>query len=160
MINEFLDRVAFEPIDRLRHDPKERNMAEPLTPKCPKCKSINIFLEKVGHAIWCNCPDCKTGYGLKQLADFAQFFQPEDQPSPAVTLGGAVYVDNPQFRGYGIAQYDNGGHRRIGVLLENGNTWEYDAATVRTATPDEYHKMPHLIRKLAAQPSPEGESKP
>lgn len=74
-------------------------------------------------------------------------------PAESIKLNVPVYVENEQFTGYGIAQYDTGLRKRaIGVLLENGNTWEYDAATVRNALPDEYHKMPRVIQ--AAPPVP------
>jgi hypothetical protein len=53
-----------------------------------------------------------------------------------------VRVDNPQFRGFGLVQYDNGFKspripRTIGVLLENGNVWEYAADTVRLVTAED-----------------------
>lgn len=73
--------------------------------------------------------------------------------------GTPVYVDNPQFTGYGIAQGDSGSRKRvISVQLENGNTWNYDADTVRNALPDEYHKMPRAIQDLAAPPAPHKET--
>lgn len=68
-----------------------------------------------------------------------------------VKLGGMVYVSNQQFTGYGIAVCDSGNRKRvIGVLLENGNTWNYDAETVRNALPDELHKAPRALRERLA----------
>jgi hypothetical protein len=96
-------------------------------------------------------------FEIYRLSDFAAFFTPSAEPR--ITLGMQVFVDNPQFTGYGIAQYDTGDRKRcIGVLLENGHTWEYDIATVRNAELDELPKMPRAIRDYK-RPSV-GESQP
>lgn len=71
----------------------------------------------------------------QQMADFAEDVAKEiaqRQKPTLFTKGQIVQVDNPQYRGKGIVQYDSGARKRIvGVLLENGNTWNYDADTVK-----------------------------
>ena len=45
--------------------------------------------------------------------------------------GERVIVNHPRYQGKGIVQYDTGNRQRmIGVLLGNGNTWEYEVGTV------------------------------
>lgn len=47
------------------------------------------------------------------------------------SCGERVIVDNPRYRGKGIVRYDTGKRgRMVGVLLGNGNTWEYEFETV------------------------------
>jgi hypothetical protein len=42
-----------------------------------------------------------------------------------------VRVNHPRFHGEGTVQYDSGVRPRVvGVLLENGNVWEYEVETV------------------------------
>lgn len=78
-----------------------------------------------------------------------------------VKSGSMVYVDNEKFTGYGIAM--SGPSQRkscISVWLENGNTWEYDAATVRNALPDEYHRAPRaLCERFGPSPEEKGAEK-
>lgn len=46
--------------------------------------------------------------------------------------GQRVRVNNSRFTGEGVAQYDTGSRGRVvGVLLENGNVWEYEVETVK-----------------------------
>lgn len=83
------------------------------------------------------------------------------EANPKSFLGLPVYVDNPQFTGYGIAKYDSGDRKRvIGVLLENGNTWEYDATTVREARHEELPKMPRAIREQFTAPTSVPQAEP
>lgn len=73
--------------------------------------------------------------------------EPASQTTYSLTQGRNVYVDCPQFTGYGIAQYDTGDRKRcIGVLLENGNTWDYPIEAVRVANEDETGKFPPHMR--------------
>jgi Na+/proline symporter len=69
---------------------------------------------------------------------------------PPFSKGAPVYVENHQFTGYGLAQHDTAAEKRVvSVLIENGNTWNYDVNTVRNATPEEFEKMPRYIRERA-----------
>lgn len=112
---------------------------------CPLFENNPSYLFKNGDSLsgW-------SGLAMYAWAQFyaARFFSPAQRPQvEPIKFGQPVYVKNPQFAGYGIAQYDSGSRKRvIGVLLENGNTWDYDADTVRNATPEEYDKMPNIIR--------------
>lgn len=55
-----------------------------------------------------------------------------EQWIPLFTEGQTVSVNHPRYRGEGTVAYDTGARKRvIGVLLENGNTWEYEVETVR-----------------------------
>ena len=51
---------------------------------------------------------------------------------PLFVEGQHVIVNNPRYHGPGIVQYDSGVPRRrvIGVLLGNGNVWNYEVETV------------------------------
>lgn len=119
------------------------------SPRCPKCRGNNLPIEHIDE-LGCDgviCKSCGANFNIASAADFAQFFTPSAREKH-ITLGMQVFVDNPQFTGYGIAQYDTGDRKRcIGVLLENGHTWEYDIATVRNAELDELPKMPRAIRE-------------
>lgn len=45
--------------------------------------------------------------------------------------GQGVIVNHPRYCGKGVVQYDTGMRKRmVGVLLGNGNTWEYEVDTV------------------------------
>ena len=49
----------------------------------------------------------------------------------AFVSGERVIVNHPRYHGKGIVQYDTGNQERmIGVLIGNGNTWEYEYDTV------------------------------
>lgn len=89
-----------------------------------------------------------VGFWIYKYKLAEQLPRPEVAAAEQVKLGGMVYVNNQQFTGYGIAVCDSGNRKRvIGVLLENGNTWNYDAETVRNAQPDEFHKAPRVLRE-------------
>jgi hypothetical protein len=54
-----------------------------------------------------------------------------ERDKPLFKYGETVFVDNSRYKGSGVVQYDTGTRgRMVGVLLENGNTWEYEIATV------------------------------
>ncbi len=86
-----------------------------------------------------------------------EFFAPapaQEPPNESV-VGKIVRVDHPRFNGYGFAQYDSGDRSRvIGVVLENGNTWDYEIETVRAATPEEIDKAPKAVRERLAPAQP------
>lgn len=45
--------------------------------------------------------------------------------------GQRVIVNHPRYRGKGIVRYDTGERKRVvGVLIPNGNIWEYESDTV------------------------------
>jgi hypothetical protein len=48
--------------------------------------------------------------------------------NPDLKRGDRVWVDNPRYHGEGAVAYVKPG--MVGVLLENGNTWDYETATV------------------------------
>ena len=136
----------------------ERLAASPVpsaAPTCPRCGDSRegFYFSAIG-SVGCvvHCRKCGEGFDCTyDLNDFAAFFSPQAR-GYTLLQGRNVYVDNPQFQGYGIAQYDSGERKRvIGVLLENGNTWEYDAATVRAAREDERDKFPPHMRLLASE---------
>ena len=55
---------------------------------------------------------------------------------PTFNKGDRVRVNHPHYHGEGIVQYDSGYRPRvIAVLLENGNTWDYEVDTVTLLTP-------------------------
>lgn len=51
---------------------------------------------------------------------------------PMYKHGARVVVDHPRYKGEGHVAYNK--PRVVGVLLGNGNTWEYEAETVRPCT--------------------------
>lgn len=54
-----------------------------------------------------------------------------EEESELFVSGQRVIVNNPRYHGSGIVQYDTGTRKRmVGVLLGNGNTWEYEVETV------------------------------
>lgn len=62
--------------------------------------------------------------------------QYQSKPITALPQGARVRVDHPRYHGEGIVQYDSGPRKRvIGVLLENGNVWEYEVETVTLIEP-------------------------
>lgn len=55
----------------------------------------------------------------------------ETQEPTLFVNGQPVIVNNERYHGKGIVQYDTGKRgRMVGVLLGNGNTWEYEYETV------------------------------
>lgn len=84
---------------------------------------------------------------VKARAESALTPEPASQTTYSLSQGRNVYVDCPQFTGYGIAKYDTGERKRcIGVLLENGNIWDYPIEAVRVASEDERDKFPPHMR--------------
>jgi hypothetical protein len=62
--------------------------------------------------------------------------------------GEFVCVDNPRFHGYGIVDYVIPAQPcKVAVRLENGNTWHYDASTVRAVTPEDISKIPCALKE-------------
>lgn len=76
---------------------------------------------------------------------------PQNGQGAESVVGKIVRVDHPRFTGYGLAHYDSIEHKRfISVLLENGNTWNYEVETVRPAVPEEMDQVPRAILERAA----------
>lgn len=61
---------------------------------------------------------------------FAAYQNSQIEPRE-ILKGETVMVNHERYHGPGIAQYDSGQRKRvIGVLLGNGNVWEYEVETV------------------------------
>lgn len=115
---------------------------------------LNEGEQKVKECRNCDYPKISAHHGRYT---WQHTFEPVLESAPLtprkepVKSGSMVYVNNEQFTGYGIAM--SGPSQRkscISVLLENGNMWEYEAATVRNALPDEFHEAPRALRERLA----------
>jgi hypothetical protein len=117
--------------------------------RCTNCGMYGFYVkyeESLGGMVL-KCVDC----GEQKLIEIPA--------APSVPLvGKVVRVDNERFTGFGYATHDSGQRKRvISVMLGNGNTWAYDADTVRAATPEEIPLAPRIVQSRALPAPPDGQ---